>query len=83
MPVILSDATWMRIEKMLTDYESGVLRVIPGDGLKIDEQRTVKANCPGTKMSVDVTSSDKAFPSLNVNVCIDGSPVEKNFLIKI
>ena len=53
MPVLLSDETWMRIEKMLADYESGVLRVIPGDGLKLDEQRTGKANCPGTKISVD------------------------------
>ncbi len=53
MPVILSDETWVRIEKMLDDYESGVLRVIPGNGLKWDEQITAKSNCPGSKLSVD------------------------------
>lgn len=53
MPVILSDDTWTRIEKMLEDYESGVLRFIPGAGLKYEEQTTVKANCPGTKIGVD------------------------------
>jgi hypothetical protein len=55
MPVILSDETWMRIEKMLADYEAGVLRVIPGVGLRIEEQITAKANCPGTKIGVDGT----------------------------
>jgi hypothetical protein len=53
MPVILSDETWMRIEKMLQDYEAGVLRVIPGNGLRLDEQISTKANCPGTTISVD------------------------------
>lgn len=53
MPVLLSDETWTRIEKMLEDYEAGVLRVIPGKGLKIEEQTTPTANCPGTKLGVD------------------------------
>lgn len=53
MPVLLSDDTWTRIQKMLEDYESGVLRVIPGNGLKLEEQTTVKANCPGTKIAID------------------------------
>lgn len=53
MPVLLSDETWVRISKMLEDYESGVLRVIPGKGLKFEEQRTGKSNCPGTKLGVD------------------------------
>ena len=55
MPVILSDDTWTRIQKMLEDYESGVLRVIPGAGMKYEEQVTVKSNCPGTKIGVDGT----------------------------
>jgi len=53
MPVLLSDETWTRIEKMLADYESGVLRVIPGEGLKLAEQQSAKANCPGTVIKVD------------------------------
>lgn len=53
MPVILSNETWARIEKMLEDYESGVLRFIPGKGLKYEEQITTKSNCPGTKIGVD------------------------------
>lgn len=53
MPVILSDETWVRIEKMLEDYESGVLRVIPGKGMKYEEQITATSNCPGTKIGVD------------------------------
>lgn len=55
MPVILSDETWTRIEKMLEDYESGVLRVIPGKGLKLEQQVSVKSNCPGTVLGVDGT----------------------------
>lgn len=53
MPVLLSDDTWARIEKMLEDYESGVLRVIPGKGLKLEEERTHTSNCPGIKIGVD------------------------------
>ena len=55
MPVILSDETWARIEAMLRDYESGVLRVIPGQGLKFQEQTTTISNCPGTIITVDGT----------------------------
>ena len=53
---MLSDETWTRIEKMLQDYESGVLRFIPGTGLKYEEQVTVVSNCPGTKIGIDGTS---------------------------
>ena len=53
MPVLLSDDTWHRIEKMLEDYEAGILRVIPGEGLKLSEQRSAKSNCPGTIIQVD------------------------------
>ena len=55
MPVILSDETWTRIEKMLEDYESGALRVIPGTGMKYEEQMSAKVNCPGTKIGIDGT----------------------------
>lgn len=68
MPVILSDDTWTRIEKMLMDYESGVLRVIPGKGLKFEEQVTVKSNCPGTKLGVDPSSTNTAGSSFVLNV---------------
>lgn len=80
MPVILSDDTWARIEKMLEDYEAGVLRVIPGNGLKLDEQISAKANCPGTKLSVDPTDAT-GFPAIALDVCVDGSPVNHTFLI--
>lgn len=54
MPVILSDETWARIEKMLEDYENGVLGFIPGKGLKYEEQITSKRNQqPTVKIGVD------------------------------
>ncbi len=86
MPVILSDETWARIQKMLTDYESGVLRVIPGEGLKLEEQVSVKASCPGTKMSIDLSHAKPqsfGFGTLNLNVCIGGNSVAKDFLTRI
>jgi hypothetical protein len=37
MAVLLSDATFQRIMKMLDAYEKGELHVITGDGLKVNE----------------------------------------------
>lgn len=53
MPVILSDETWSRIEKMLEDYDAGLLYVIPGIGLKVEEEIAPQAHCPGRKIGVD------------------------------
>lgn len=81
MPVLLSDDTWTRIEKMLDDYESGVLRVIPGKGLKIEEQKTPKANCPGTKMGFDDSSGNSPFKVLSLDVCVGGNSETHGFLV--
>jgi len=80
MPVLLSDETWARIEKMLEDYESGVLRVIPGVGMKYEEQTTAKANCPGTKMGTFLGSLP-ASNLLNVSVCINNVATPHTFVI--
>jgi len=86
MPVILSDETWARISGMLLDYESGALRTIPGTGLKYLEQVSGKSNCPGTKLGVDVQeliNTSFGFGTLNLNVCVNGTPESHIFLTKL
>lgn len=84
MPVILSDETWTRIQNMLDDYESGVLRVIPGKGLRVQEQRTTDAHCPGTLLTIDEKDPGAfGFGTLNLNVCISGQGQYKTFLTKL
>lgn len=81
MPVLLKDETWARIEKMLEDYESGVLRVIPVNGLKVIEQITTKANCPGTKIGID-PNDPNGFLILTLDVCVNGNSETHEFLVK-
>lgn len=83
MPVILSDETWVRIENMLKDYEAGILYLIPGSGLKVEEEITPLAHCPGRRIAVDLTGSNVPFPTRPINVCVDGSPELINFLVKL
>jgi len=71
---------------MLEDYESGVLRVIPGYALKYQEQLTATANCPGTRLAVNPSDlipgiGGGTLSTLNINVCIDGSSEEHTFVI--
>ena len=80
MPVILSDDTWLRIQKMLEDYESGVLRVIPGKSLAYEEQISAKSNCPGTKIGFNPDDLP-ASNTLTLDVCVDGSPQTHTFVI--
>ena len=83
MPVLLSDESWLRLQKMLEDYESGVLRVIPGKGLLYGEQHTAKANCPGTKLIVNPNDLlGGTLSTLNINVCINGVSTPHTFVIK-
>lgn len=54
--IVLSEETWLKIQRMLEDWENGALRVIPGDGLKIQEQPTAKIHCRGTRIAIDGTT---------------------------
>lgn len=64
--VLLSQDSYNRIMKMLHDYEAGALKIIPGDGLKVEE-----VGKDGTKIGFDQT--------IQLNVCIDGAAVSKTF----
>lgn len=81
MPVILSDETWTRIQQMLADYDAGILRVIPGEGLEIKEQVTSKANCPGTKIGTAKGKPPAGFSLLSLDVCIGGNSETHDFLV--
>ena len=69
MPVILSDETWTRIQRLLEDYENGVLGVIPGTGLKYEEIVTAKRNQqPTIKIGAEMSAAS--------TICNPGNPPE-------
>jgi hypothetical protein len=79
--ILLSAATWKRIEKMLSAYEHGRFITKVGVGLKIEDVVPMD----GSKISVDLDALMKALKAggktIDLAVCIDGSPVTKTFVV--
>lgn len=73
--VILSQETYDRIMKVVEAWEEGELPLIMGEGMKLEE-----VGPTGMKIGVDLNDIGPD-QTLELDVCVDGSPETHTFVI--